>query len=177
MTRHPRTKYLEVFVNKPFRWARLPFCSFRHFEMDTTAHVNWKTLLRTLCVITRYQTFHAVWQEFDMFVSKKPASLFKNAIFGETLSINCDMWGSQLRQLSTVTPRYLKVSTTLSSLLFRSMSALDMGAFFATIIASSFFVFSIRLLLRSHVEIFWRLEFILRTAVSRLGFKWWISVS
>ena len=40
MTRHPRTKYLEVFVNKPFRWAQLPFCSFRHFEMDTTAHVN-----------------------------------------------------------------------------------------------------------------------------------------
>ena len=56
MTGHPTTKYLEVFGNKPFRWARLPFCSFRHFEMDTTARVNWKTLLRTLCVITRYQT-------------------------------------------------------------------------------------------------------------------------
>ena len=61
--------------------------------------------------------------------------------------------------------------TSNSDFLVYHLSALDMGAFFTTIIASSFFVFSIRLLLRSHVEIFWRLEFILRTAVSRLGFK------
>ena len=43
-------------------------------------------------------------------------------------------------------PRYLKVSTTLRLLVFRSVSVLDMGAFFATIIASVFFVFSVKLL-------------------------------
>ena len=40
----------------------------------------------------------------------------------------------------------MKVSTTLNLLLFRSVSALDKGAFFATIIASVFFVFSVKLL-------------------------------
>ena len=53
-------------------------------------------------------------------MSRKPASLFKSAIFGETLPINCDMSGSRLRRLSTVITSYLKVSTTLSLLLFRS---------------------------------------------------------
>ena len=47
--------------------------------------------------------------------------------------------------------------TSNSDFLVYHLSALDMGAFFATIIASVFFVFSIRLLFRSHVEIFWRL--------------------
>ena len=56
------------------------------------------------------------------------------------------------------------------------MSALDMEAFFATIIASVFFVFSIRLLFRNHVEIFWRLEFILRLRVSRVGLMMSFSV-
>ena len=56
-----------------------------------------------------------------------------------------------------------------SLLFFRSLSALDMGAFFATMIDSVFFVFNIRLLFCSHVEIFWRLEYILRTVISQVG--------
>ena len=55
--------------------------------------------------------------------------------------------------------------------IIRSMSTLDMGALFSTIIASVFFVFSIRVLFSSYVEIFWRLEFILRIAVWRVGLK------
>lgn len=55
--------------------------------------------------------------------------------------------------------------------IIRSMLIFDMGVLFFIIIVLVFFVFSIRLLFSSYVKIFWRLEFILRIVVWRVGFK------
>ena len=66
------------------------------------------------------------------------------------------VYSDQFVQVEPWSQRFDTITSN-SDFLVYHLSALDMGAFFATIIAFVFFVFSIRLLFRSHVEIFWRL--------------------